>query len=152
MKKWLIVVLSILSFAACISPFIIVPKLNDVYAQSLADEMKKANLPGQTEIVAMIWDCVNTSGTGNHTEAWVVMLIKTELAREELVEYYKWLYINAYKIDVYEVTEDEKSTLAMNIAQKNFQSLENIQNHNGYYIIERAERNEFYSFFDLRGH
>lgn len=84
----------------------------------------------------------NTGGTGNHTEIWVAILIKTELSEQEIEEF--------YNRDVQKVDKENQKTFVMNTDQ-NFSSLQGISDYTGYYIVEYIGVPVF-SFFDLRGH
>lgn len=51
----------------------------------LLEELK---LPADTAVAETIEGCGNTSGTGNHTELYVAVLLKTDLNEDALREYY----------------------------------------------------------------
>ena len=51
---------------------------NDMKAAKIKKEYMSMELPDKTELVETVTFVGNSSGTGNHTEIWVGMLIRTE--------------------------------------------------------------------------
>ncbi|MEL7657267.1 hypothetical protein DesLBE_0220 [Desulfitobacterium sp. LBE] len=152
MKKWLIKIpmtLFAAMFLLTISAYFIFPILNDIKAEKLAKEMLNTTPPNNTEIVEAISGCGNTGGTGNHTEVWIGLLVKSGLSKKELLKYYSDLY---NYIEVYETAADGAGyPIIMQFIDDEFKSFENISNHDDYFIIGRTE-NAVSSSFDLRGH
>ncbi len=152
MKKWLIkipITLFATLFLLIISAYLIFPILNDMKAEKLAEEMLNSSPPNNTEIVEVISGCGNTGGTGNHTEVWIGLLVKSGLSKEELLKYYSDLYDY---IEVYEtVTDGAGYSMIMQFIDDESKSFKNISTHDDYFIIGRTE-NAISSFFDLRGH
>jgi len=130
---------------AFISLYFSCPLLNDKTAGSLAKELRTIPPPYNTQILESLSGCGNVGGTGNHTDMWAGILIKTELEEKDVEQFYKEYYIK--KVDT-----SNYQTFAMECVNKEFSNLNNIDDYEGFYIIETVERHEFYSFFDLRGH
>ena len=120
------------------------PVLNDFKAKQLANTLKDWTLPEKTEIVEVISGCGNTGGTGNHTEIWAGMLIKTELAEKGIHSYFDLL--NVQKVD-----ESHKHTFIMDLLGTRFNRLADVSQYDGYYIVETIDK-AVSSSFDLRGH
>ncbi len=104
--------------------------------------------PEKTKIIEVVSGCGNTSGTGNHTEILICLLIKSNLSQEKITEFYK----NNYQyVDVVKVEKEEPFMLSMQLLGLEFKKLKGIKDYNGYYIVEMVE-NAVSSDFDLRGH
>lgn len=102
----------------------------EVEAEFRADE--------RIEVVRIEHACGNTSGTGDHTELWVGILIKTEHSYEELVFEAKALGAS----DISEVNELETSQDLFEISE--------LESTDGYYILEFIKPAPL-SWLDLRG-
>ena len=143
-----------IAFFVCIvimtAPFYIVATINNTYTGMLEDEMRKSTPPPQTEIIEVISYFGNTTGRSNHAEAWIGILIKSKLTKEELEKYYKDLYRQTI---VYKIPEDRQKIEALSMLDNTFESLAGMTDYDGYYIVERIEpRNGLLWFFDVRGH
>ena len=147
MKKWLkkfsILIIPIFCFS-CIPIY-----LNNKKTEKLTQEMLNAPLPNKTELIELFSGCGNTSGTGDHVEIWIGLLVKSELSKRELLEFYR----NSYKyIEVYEVTtktELEYCYFIMDRLGISFENLKNVSHDDGYFIVGRTESPA--SSFDIRG-
>lgn len=124
--------------------FIIFPMLNNIKAGSLAHKWSKSlSVPNNIEIIEIIHGCGNTTGTGNHVEIWAAILIKTDLSSIEIKNY--------FGDEIFDVDKCNTQTHTMTILNKEFKILNDITEHDGYYIVEKIEDSSF-SIFDLRGH
>ena len=151
-----ILILIILMPALLLLPYFIVPVLNNIKADRLAKEMRNAPVPEQTEVVEVIAGCGNTGGTGNHTEIWIGMLVKSELSQEELTDFYKqWQETNGKTpyIRVENAKEERGSeySFILSLLQMELRSMRTISDYTGYYVVGVTE-NAVSSSFDLRGH
>lgn len=139
-----------------ISVYFVVPFVNDIRVVMFANEVQKYPLPDKTSIIETIYGCGNASGSGNHTEMWTALLIKTELSPEEIYLFYKLNGDDYTFLDyhvVFKVDAQHKDTFIMKQMNKKFKCLESIENTDGYYIAERLQGLDSYSsYFDLRGH
>ena len=86
----------------------------------------------------------NVGGTGNHTDMWVCVLIKTDMSEERLAE----LVVGEIKIS--KVDSSEYKTDSMTVLGIEFDDVE-FDSNTSYYIAEFIERAPC-SDFDLRGH
>jgi hypothetical protein len=125
-----------------ILPWFIFPVLNDIKAAKLKNTLQSNPLPQNTKIIDVVSGCGNTGGTGDHTEIWAAILIKTELSEEEIYEF--------YGKKVFKVSDEDKETFIMRLLDKEFACLKEISNYDGYYIIE-CIGDPVSSFFDFRG-
>ena len=141
MKRILIIFFSVV-FTVAILPWFAFPILNDIKANNLKQELQSAPLPQSTEIIEALSGCGNTGGTGDHTETWAGIIIKTELSEDEIYSFYG---DNVQKVDL-----DKRKTFIMDLIGKEFTSLKSISEYDGYYIVERVG-NAVSSFFDIRG-
>ncbi len=136
----IIFALFIMLLALIILPFVIFPIMDNIalgnYKKEVLDTL---NLPPNTEIVETISGCGNTGGTGNHTEMYVAILVKTTLSEEE------W---KSYSFISHDVLADGEKTFAMSLVGVYFSHIDDPE---GYYILEYA-REAPYSDFDIRGH
>ena len=150
-KKWVkrtIIVILILIPILIITPFIAFPIANDIKAKILTNEMQKSTPPEKTKIIEVVSGCGNTSGTGNHTEILICLLIKSDLSQEKITEFYK----NNYPyVDVVKVEKEQTCILSMQIVGLEFKKLKDIKDYNGYYVVERVV-DAISSGLDLRGH
>ncbi len=150
MKKWLkrglltLVIAPIAIIVVIVSLYIIFPILNDIKANRLAtDWAENIALPDNTEIVEVISGSGNTGGTGNHTEIWAGILIKSNLSSDE---------VNAFfGSDVFVVDKSNTRTFIMSLMNKKFSYLDISTDYDDLYIIEIIDE-AVSSEFDLRGH
>ena len=145
-----IIIIFVIFVVIIIAPFFIVTIINDTYTAILTNEMRKSKAPPQTEIVEIVSYLGNSTGTSNHAEAWICMLLKSKLSEEDLTEYYEQVY---KQIRVYKVTKDRLQWVYMGRHNKIFESLKNTVDYNEYFTVERIEgRYGLLWFFDPRGH
>ena len=136
----IIFTLFIILLVLIILPFVISPIIDNValgnYKKEVLDTLY---LPPDTEIVETISGCGNTSGTGNHTEMYVAILVKTSLSEEE------W---KSYGFLSHDVLAEGEKTFSMSLVGVYFSHIDNPE---GYYILEYAKQAPC-SDFDIRGH
>ncbi len=120
-------------------------RINDfscsVYRNKIEDSL--ANI-SEVNVLQVVSGCGNSSGTGNHTDLYVAVLVETSLFEEDLknkITNVSWIH---------NVEQDGNSTLAMEIIGLNFNEAKFNSNLN-YYILEFAKASPF-SAFDMRGH
>lgn len=130
----------LLLIAIIVLPWVISPIIDNIalghYESQILEELE---LPPDVEVIEIIHGCGNTGGTGNHTEMYVGMLVKTSLPAEEWDEYHD---------QVYSTLTHGMETWAMGCTGISF-SGEYIEE--GYYILEFIQSAPC-SEFDLRGH
>jgi len=108
----------------------------DIYEREV---LKQLELPKDTMIKEIISGCGNTSGTGNHTDLYVGILVRTTLSAEEWARQEK-------KANY--VGSAQKPSMAMQLLDLEFTWSENGE---GYYVLEYYKRAPM-SAFDWRGH
>lgn len=91
MKKLLTVIKVIIAVIVVIWALIAVPmKINDFllvgFTEDVIDGLK---MPENTVMVEYISECGNSSGTGDHTDLYVVVLIESDLDYVTLAEHFK---------------------------------------------------------------
>ena len=129
----------LLLIAMIVLPLVICPIIDNIALGRYESQiLKELDLPPDAEVIEIIHGCGNTGGTGNHTEMYVGMLIKTSLSAEEWEEYH---------YQVYSTLTHGMETWAMGCVGLSF-SEEYIAE--GYYILEFIESAPC-SEFDLRG-
>ena len=128
-----------LLIAVIVLPFVVSPIIDNIaLARYETQILEELDLPPDAEVIEIIHGCGNTGGTGNHTEMYVGMLVKTSLPAEEWEEYH---------YQVYSTLTHGMETWAMGCVGLSF-SEEYIAE--GYYILEFIESAPC-SEFDLRG-
>lgn len=150
MQKWVkrflltLIIVPTIIIVAIIALFIIFPILNDIKADKLAIEWaENIVLPNNTEIVEVISGCGNTGGTGNHTEIWAGILIKSDLPPDNVKAF--------WGSDIFVVDESNTRTFIMRLLGNQFKYFDKATEYEGFYIIERVDK-AVSSEFDLRGH
>lgn len=123
--------------------------VNDIKAKIITSQIEKEKPPEQTEVIEVISGCGNTGGTGNHTEIWIGILVKTELSETDLFLYYskKYEYINIYEY----LAEEEEYRFIMGQINKTFRQIEPNDGYEKYFVVGIYEKAVF-SELDLRGH
>ncbi len=139
-----ILILFLVFIAMIVLTFLASPIINDIAADNYKKEvLGNLNLPENTVLVEAVNGCGNTSGTGNHNEIYVSILLKTTLPDSEVGQFFPY---------VHKVSSDGARTLSMMLLNLSFSDLDNIKsNTEGYYIVEYI-RDSPCSDFDLRGH
>ena len=128
------------------------PAVNDAKADKIEKAFQKLEMPAQTELVETVSFCGNTSGTGNHVEIWSGFLVKSELSKTELQEWYMDAKIpdRTYEPMVWSVPED----LTMHYPEPHsfihFAHFNGMTEAKGYYII--GGYFDAPTQMDLRGH
>lgn len=123
-----------------ILPFLICPIIDNIaLSQYKKEVLNTLNPPSNTEVVEVVSVCGNTSGTGNHTEMYVAVLVKTTLSENE------W---KSFHVVSHNVSLDGEQTFAMSLVGVNFSHIDNSE---GYYIFEYIQQAPC-SDFDLQGY
>ena len=155
-KKQLVIIVPMAIFIIIIAPYFIVPVLNDARTSIITNEVASLPIPERTEILEIVSGFGNTSGTGNHTEIWIGMLLKSELSKDEIQDFFTKTYQFRYpgdrsSIETYSVKEDRHYSLVLSLIGKDLKKLKSDTDHDGYFVVGITE-NAISSFFDLRGH
>ena len=141
-KKILIVTVFAI-IAAIIFPILSALIIDDVALIHFRNEfISSLELPPDTEIVEVVSGCGNTSGTGNHIEMYVALLVKTGLSEDEWEE----LGTNAHNPR----TDSPNWSWAMECLGLSFEH-EGYHFAEGFYIFDKVKSAPC-SIFDLRGH
>lgn len=136
----MIFLLFIVLLAMMILPFLICPIIDNAALRNYKKEvLNTLKLPQNTEVIETVGGCGNTSGTGNHAELYVAVLVKTTLSEN------KW---KSYYTVSHDVSLDGEQTFAMSLVGLYFSHIDNPE---GYYILEYAKEAPC-SDFDLRGY
>lgn len=134
------VILFLVLFAALVLLFVLSPVIDDIALNHYEEETTSAlELPPDTKIIGTVSKCGNTSGTGNHTEMYLAVLVKTSLSEKT------W---NEYGFISHSVSADGEQTYTMKVLNLDFPHMDE---PDGCYILEYAEDAPC-SSFDLRGH
>ena len=127
---------------------------NDIRAARLKRAYQKLELPPETTRVELTSFVGNTSGTGNHTEIWVGMLLFVEsperLFEAEASETYLYLeeFFHGYEVDA--VPEDLTAAYPYPKDFMEFQALQGEESGKGYFVI--GNYYDAVTQVDLRGH
>ena len=137
--------LIVISLATFIPMYINDMALSEYQAQVVQDLV----LPEGTTVEEYISACCNSSGTGNHTDLYVAVLIKSTADYETLSEKVKNSFAEEDTYcNIHVVEKNGSETLAMKTADISFSK--KIEQPTGYYILEFNKRAPL-SLFDLRG-
>lgn len=121
--------------------------INDAYLPSFRKEViENLTLPEGSEMVEYVSSCGNSSGTGDHTDLYVAILIKSSLDEDTIKEYYKddehyWRTWNTARLD---------TTKTFGMVCMNLEFEADIDKIEGYYILEYCKSAPL-SWFDIRG-
>ena len=105
-------------------------------------------LPDDAVVEEYISACCNSSGTGNHTDLYVAVLVKSTVDYETIKQSIDGFSLEDTNCFVYDVARLGDKTLAMEITGISFSK--DIENAENYYIIAFNKRAPM-SWFDLRG-
>lgn len=142
MKKKLLI--SVFSFLFIVILFCLPYWINDfacsVYRNKVEDSVVNIS---EVNVLQVISGCGNSSGTGDHTDLYVAVLVETRLLEKELknkIANVSW---------VHNVKQNGNSTLAMEIIGLKFNK---VKHNRGfyYYILEFVNKSPC-SAFDMRG-
>ena len=139
-----IIVLAVILISFCALLF--VPQIvNDAALPPFREEViENLTLPEKSEMIEYVSGCGNTSGTGDHTELYVAVLIKSSLTLEELKAYYA-RESNTY---VHDCSGFEAMPVGMMAINAEFET--DIEKAEGYYILEYRKSAPL-SWLDIRG-
>ena len=116
---------------------------NDWRAAKLEREYARMELPEGAKRVETASFVGNTSGTGNHTEIWVGMLVYSELPVEELEAFYAGHMVEAVPEDLTVSYPYQKDFIE-------FQALQGKDCGKGYFVV--GNYYDAVTQVDLRGH
>lgn len=147
MKKVLIFIAAGLVLAI-LSVLIAAPIINDSVSKKTADELACLPLPASTELVETVHKSGKLVGNGNGMQYFGAILIKSELAENELREYY-----SAF-------AEDEWDCLVEKQTDKNIKVIEHgklafksdIEEDNYYIVYSWGDNDTIFHELDIRGH
>ena len=121
--------------------------INDSKAEkmynAILEELKEKD---EIEIIDSVYGCGNTSGTGDHTDLLVGVLVTTELSEEELEKLYE--YNGKTRCVVHNASTDGLVSNEMNGIKQRFEIEGDVPEN--CYIIQYITRTAF-SWLDLRG-
>lgn len=138
-----VLIFSLTIIAAIIIPFIAAPVIDDIALANYKKEvLSNLELPADTEVIEIVTGCGNTSGTGNHTELYVAILVKTDLTENDWKD---------YGISALDSGSNKTEPLAMGCIGLSFDLDEEDGFADGYHILEYSKSAPC-SMFDLRGH
>ena len=113
--------------------------INDIACLIYKNQIKnKLAEISELNVIEILNACGNSSGTGNHTDLYVAVLVETSLSETDIK--------NSIS-EVCYVHEAEKNSLAMRIMNLSFKLKSNRKS----YILEFKKLSPC-SFFDFRGH
>lgn len=147
-KKVLIFILIILFILIGTSIYITV--YNDMVAKRVENELKDAELPNNTEMVDSISVAGKLTGNGNGMQYFGAILIKTELTKEELEDYYKQYRKNEWNFLVSKVKSNEIDKIEH--GSYKFEKYNENDKDKYFIIYSWGTSKGMWSDFDLRGH
>lgn len=135
-----ILVLFLLLISGIVLPFLLARVVDDIaLGRYRSQVLRELGLPEGITLVETIAGCGNTGGTGNHTELFVAVLLKTELSEEEFRAYYP---------HAYNAEEKGWETWAMGCVGVRFRQP---QEEGSYHILEFI-KSAPWGDWDIRGH
>lgn len=125
--------------------------LNDIVANNTKKELLKVKLPNNTEIVDSISIAGKLTGNGNGMQYFGAILVKTDLSKEELEEYY-----NQYRNNEYSFLVEKQNYNIIEMIEHGSYKFENYNENDKekYFTIYSwgSSKNDFLTELDLRGH
>ena len=146
----IIIIVLVLIPVLLVGPWLICPLLNDAKAGIMASRMLYSTAPERTEIIEVVSGCGNTSGTGNHVEVWIGLLVHSYLSQAELEAFYAASY-DSIRVHDLAADPDHPYPREMTVLKLDFKTLQGLSNRQGYFVIGRTET-PISSNFDLRGY
>lgn len=151
MKNKIIITLIFLILILFIGVPLLINIQNDIIANNSKEELLKTELPNNTEIVDSISIAGKLTGNGNGMQYFGAILIKTDLSKEELEEYY-----NQYRNNEYSFLVSKQNTNTIEMIEHGSYKFEkfNENDKEKYFTIYSwgSSKNDFLIEFDLRGH
>ncbi len=135
--------------------FIVIPLYiyvqNDIIANQTKKELLKTKLPNNTNIIDSISIAGKLTGSGNGMQYFGGILVKTDLSKEDLEEYYKQFRKNEWSFLI-----SKQSSSKIDVIEHGdyrFKKYKEIDKEK-YYIIYSwgPTKNDFVKELDLRGH
>ncbi|MGO4184251.1 hypothetical protein AB4Z17_24015 [Paenibacillus sp. TAF43_2] len=150
MKKTFKIILSI-AVVVLVIPIASIPFVNNNIAYSIKKDLIRLNLPDKTEIIDAVSSAGKLVGNGNGMQFFGAILIKSELALEELNNFYSvyrkndWSYIVEKQVSnhIAFIEHDDLTFKALNKDEKLI---------NYYIVYTWGSSNYPLSDLDLRGH
>ena len=127
---------------AWISFYFVIPVVTDIYAANLANDIKKLSLPENTELIDSFSLAANFAGTGNATDIFGAIIIKSELSLEQLQAHYAHYSVEPQTEDIINVIHGQ---FKFNIKNETTPLI------NHYIVYAFANPPEFLRLFDYRG-
>lgn len=125
--------------------------LNDIIANNTKKELLKVKLPNNTEVVDSISIAGKLTGNGNGMQYFGAILVKTDLSKEELEEYY-----NQYRNNKYSFLVEKQNSNIIEMIEHGSYKFENYNENDKekYFTIYSwgSSKNDFLTELDLRGH
>lgn len=127
-----------------------IPVGNDMIALSVSKRLRNTPLPEDTEIIDYTSKAGKLVGSGNGMQYLGAILVKSQLTREALDNYYSKYRENYWS---YLVSEQKSSQIKfIEHGYLEFDSLKDTVDFNGYYVVYSWGNNNSLLDFDLRGH
>ena len=127
-----------------------IPVGNDMIALSVSKRLRNTPLPEDTEIIDYTSKAGKLVGSGNGMQYLGAILVKSQLTREALDNYYSKYRENDWS---YLVSEQKSSQIKfIEHGYLEFDSLKETVDFNGYYVVYSWGNNNSLLDFDLRGH
>ncbi|WP_303859541.1 hypothetical protein [Alkalibaculum bacchi] len=127
-----------------------IPVGNDMIALSVSKRLRNTPLPEDTEIIDYTSKAGKLVGSGNGMQYLGAILVKSQLTREALDNYYSKYRENDWS---YLVSEQKSSQIKfIEHGYLEFDSLKDTVDFNGYYVVYSWGNNNSLLDFDLRGH
>lgn len=147
MKKILFIIMAVALFAVC-GLLIASPLTNDAVARKTAEDLSKLPVPERTEYIESVSRAGKMVGNGNGMQYLGAILIRSELALEELREYYSEFADYEWECIVEPQTGSEIAVIEHGTLE-----FETEVDSEGYFVVYSWGSSDFITGeFDIRGH
>ena len=142
--KALLIVLILIIFGFLIS----IPIVNNCFAKNITKHLKEIPLPPNTEYVESAYKAGKLVGNGNGMQYFGCILIKSDMCKDDLQEYYL-----SYALNDWDCIIEEQNSDVISVLERDDMSFKSKIDCNNYYILYSwGDGDNFYSHLDIRGH
>jgi hypothetical protein len=154
-----IVLIPVILLILVVTPYIVVPILNNITLSSFSKQIYDYPLPQNSVLIEKEAVCGKLNGNGNGMDFFACIVIKSEMSIEQISQYYKDKKLKPAKkdkkhvvdIEVMPVNGEQLITDYVVHEKVRFSKLKNINDYSGYYVVMIYDGG-YSALFDIRGH
>jgi hypothetical protein len=154
-----IILIPVILLRLVVTPYIVVPILNNISLSGFSRQIYKYPLPQNTVFIEKEAVCGKLNGNGNGMDFFACFVIKSDMSIEQLSQYYKDKKFKPAKkdkkhvvgIEVMPVNGEQLITDYVKYEKVRFSKLKDINDYSGYYVVMIYDGG-YSALFDIRGH